>query len=227
MPMSLPRIPRRMLRQQRGGFPVGDLIGAGLVLVIAVVSVLTGRPDEGPHGVTLPVAVVLSAALACRTRAPVAAAITATVAGLVQAAVAEEPGSLWALAVFLVLTYSVAVEREEGWAAVGGAVLVGGEMLMERFDNGVDYVFIVLVFGGAWLLGRGTREWRGRATYAEEHQRDLARLAVAEERVRIARELHDVVAHGLSVIAVQADAAEAALGRDPALAAEPLRAIRG
>ena len=45
---------------------------------------------------------------------------------------------------------------------------------------------------------------------------------VAEERARIARELHDVVAHGLSVIAIQADGAEAALDRDPELARRPL-----
>jgi signal transduction histidine kinase len=52
-------------------------------------------------------------------------------------------------------------------------------------------------------------------------------MSVAEERARIARELHDVVAHGVSVIAVQADAAEAALEHDPARAGRPLRSIRG
>jgi signal transduction histidine kinase len=67
--------------------------------------------------------------------------------------------------------------------------------------------------------------WRTRVSHAEQHQRDLARLAVAEERVRIARELHDSVAHSLSVIAVQSDAAEAALAHDPGRAREPLRAI--
>ena len=59
------------------------------------------------------------------------------------------------------------------------------------------------------------------------HERELAeRAAVVEERSRIARELHDVVAHGISVIAIQADAAEAALERDPELARAPLAAIR-
>ena len=60
-----------------------------------------------------------------------------------------------------------------------------------------------------------------------ERERERAEhAAVAEERGRIARELHDVVAHGVSVIAIQADAAEAALDRDPELARAPLRTIR-
>src|SRR5690606_18184812 len=53
-----------------------------------------------------------------------------------------------------------------------------------------------------------------------------AKLAAAEERLRIARDVHDVVAHSLGAIAVQADAAEAALQVAPARAVEPVRAIR-
>jgi signal transduction histidine kinase len=83
------------------------------------------------------------------------------------------------------------------------------------------------------LAGRLVRHHREqaeslRALTAElEHERErTAQLAVAEERARIARELHDVVAHGLSVIAIQADGAEAALQQDPERAQRPLRAIR-
>jgi signal transduction histidine kinase len=224
--LSWPAVRGHPVRRSVGGFPVRDLALGGLVLLIAVASILAGKPDEGPLAVTLPLGVLLAIAVAGRTRVPVLAAGVSTAAGLLQTLLASSPGSLWALAVYLVLTYSVAAERDEGLAAVGGAVIVGGQVLQERFDRGTDYVFIVLVFGGAWLLGRGIRQWRERATYAETHQQDLARLAVAEERVRIARELHDVVAHAVSVIAVQADAAEAALGHDPSLAGEPLRAIR-
>ena len=50
--------------------------------------------------------------------------------------------------------------------------------------------------------------------------------ALADERARIARELHDVVAHTISVVAIQADAAEAALAADPARARGPLQTIR-
>jgi signal transduction histidine kinase len=138
----------------------------------------------------------------------------------------ESPGTLMALVIILVIAYSLGAEAEEPVAALGLGLMLAALFTTEWLDNGSDYAFIAIELGGAWLLGRAARSWRSRATYAEQHQRDLALLAVAEERTRIARELHDVVAHGLSVIAVQSDAAEAALGRDPALAGPPLRAIR-
>jgi signal transduction histidine kinase len=64
------------------------------------------------------------------------------------------------------------------------------------------------------------------AVQLEREREERARAAVAEERTRIARELHDEVAHAMSVIAVQADAAVGALARDPSLVERPLRAIR-
>ncbi len=203
-----------------------DRVLAAVMLVVAVGSALARKPPEGPLGLTVPVAIVSALSLLWRSRAPLFAIALAMGSQLAQTAFGHTPSSLWSFAIALVLTYSVAVELSEGLAGFGGATIVVVECLEERIDNGVDYVFIAIVFGGAWLVGRATREWHGRATHAETHQREVARLAVAEERVRIARELHDVVAHGLSVIAVQADAAEAALCRDPALVVGPLRAIR-
>jgi signal transduction histidine kinase len=203
-----------------------DRVLAGVMLVVAVGSALARKPPEGPLSLTVPVAVVSAMSLLWRSRAPLFAIALAMGSELTQTAFGHTPSSLWSFAIALVLVYSVAAELSEGLAGLGGATIVVVECLEERIDNGVDYVFIAIVFGGAWLIGRASRQWRGRATHAETHQHELARLAVAEERVRIARELHDVVAHGLSVIAVQADAAEAALGRDPDLLVGPLRAIR-
>ena len=222
----LPAVRLRRLRTQWHGLPVLDLALGAFFLLVSVASVLTHNPDEGPWVVTLPTAAAMSVAVTCRRRAAVMAVVIGVAALVSQSLLADPAGSLWAFAAMLLVTYSVASEREEGSAAAGGLLMLAGQFLTERIDGGVDYVFIVIVFGGAWLIGRAVRGWRGRATYAEEHQRDLALLAVAEERVRIARELHDVVAHSLSVIAVQADAAEAALARDAALASAPMRAIR-
>ncbi|HSR22917.1 MAG TPA: histidine kinase [Candidatus Eisenbacteria bacterium] len=91
-----------------------------------------------------------------------------------------------------------------------------------------------LLLPAAWLLGAYLRtrrlyvdELRGRAAAAEREREERARTAVAEERSRIARELHDVIAHSVSVMVVQAEAAEEVVARDPARAITPLRTIQG
>ncbi|MBB5632504.1 signal transduction histidine kinase [Cryobacterium mesophilum] len=214
------------LRGRLFGFPRGDLLLSAALCLVAVVSVLTGNPDEGPLIVTLPVAVATTIALAWRTRVPVLTVAIVLAADVAQLLLAQPAGSLWSLVVFVIAMYSVAANYTEGMAAVVGVVMVATILIEEKVTEGQDYLFIILLFGGVWLLGRASRLWRGRVTRAEQHERDLALLAVSDERVRIARELHDIVAHSLSVIAVQADAADAALEHDPPRAREPLRVIR-
>lgn len=217
--------PRRWHAPVVAGLPATDLALASVLLVVAVASAVTGNPDEGPAYVTVPVAVVMTGALAWRSRAPLPSLVAVALASSVQTLLATSPGSLWSLAVFLVVAFSVASGEEEPRAWVGGVLLVGCLWLQELHEHGSDYLFILVVFGGAWLLGRLVRGWRARAIAAEQHQDERARSAVADERARIARELHDVVAHAVSVIVIQSDAAEAALDHDPELAREPLRAI--
>ncbi|RSM69466.1 two-component sensor histidine kinase [Actinoplanes sp. ATCC 53533] len=84
----------------------------------------------------------------------------------------------------------------------------------------------------AWAIGSGTRsrrayldELRARAVYLEREQGQRAVLAVAAERGRISRELHDVVAHGLSVMVIQAQGGAAALDNRPADTRAALEAI--
>ena len=96
-----------------------------------------------------------------------------------------------------------------------------------------EYVTTFFIVVGPTVVGRLARRQREQAErlrdlteHLERERERTAHLAVAEERARIARELHDVVAHGVSVIAIQSDAAEAALDKDPALARAPLHAIR-
>ncbi|WP_091119684.1 sensor histidine kinase [Nocardioides terrae] len=210
------------------GVPLLDVVLAGLVVALSIGGLVSGDVDETPLALTLPVAVVIGLSLLGRTRAPLVATIVTTAANVLQGVWGNQsPGTLMALVVILLLAYSLGAEYDEGVASLGLGFMLAGMFLTEWLDSGSDYAFIAVELGGAWLLGRASRSWRSRATYAEQRQQDLARLAVANERARIARELHDVVAHSLSVIAVQADAAEAALARDPSRAGDPLRAIRG
>lgn len=214
------------LRSARpGGFPLPDLLLCVLLLAVSLASVLTGEPDEGPGAVTIPAAVAMAGSLAWRRRSPLVPAVACAAANMFQSWLAQAPGSLWSLVVFAVAMYSVAANSTEAVAAAGGGTLLAGLLAGEWLSRGPDYLFIVLLFGGIWLLGRAARILRGRLNFQQQHERDMARLAVAEERLRIARELHDVLGHSMSVIAVQADAAQAALDCTPELVREPLRVI--
>ncbi len=106
--------------------------------------------------------------------------------------------------------------------------------ILEPLTSAALYNFAINIayFGGAILTGMSS--WRSAlqraqlAAQADQIARqvdELARRAVIEERLRIARELHDVVAHHVSVIGVQAGAARRVMERKPEVAAESLRTI--
>jgi signal transduction histidine kinase len=94
------------------------------------------------------------------------------------------------------------------------------------------WLLYAAILFGAWFLGDVTRQWRDaaaaharRAAELEQARNELARLAVTAERVRIARELHDVVAHSMSVIAMHAGSGRLAADRDPAAARRALEVV--
>lgn len=96
-----------------------------------------------------------------------------------------------------------------------------------------EWVFPTIYFGGAMLLGRAMRRREQRTQMLARLNAELARerdrnaeLAAAQERTRIAREMHDVIAHGVGVIVVQAEAAEEVLTTRPDRARGALREIQ-
>ena len=103
--------------------------------------------------------------------------------------------------------------RDSRQALTGLAVVVGGAAVIvadKPSDLSSDIVFTPLMFAIGWLAGYALRERtvqteaaEERAAQAERERESATRLAVAEERARIARELHDVVAHALSVMVLQ------------------------
>jgi signal transduction histidine kinase len=109
------------------------------------------------------------------------------------------------------LVIFVGSELEFGAAAARVVLLVAALLLGESVGSRRAYV----------------REIEEKADRLEREQETEARRAAAEEQARIARELHDVVAHALSVIVVQAGAADDVFEVDPKLARGPIRAIDG
>jgi signal transduction histidine kinase len=89
-----------------------------------------------------------------------------------------------------------------------------------------DYAILTFFVTGAWVGGYVIRRRAAQIRAAEAAGGERARAAVAEERSRIARELHDIVAHSVSIIALQAGAGEALVERDPAAAREHMAAVR-
>ena len=118
------------------------------------------------------------------------------------------------------------------YASVGAAIAVAAisDVVDEGpvTDIGSAFFFLFLV----WYIGRRVRMRRDyltllqeRAAHLEREQAAEARRAVAEERTRIARELHDVVAHQVSVMTVQAGAAKTVAANDPEGAARAMEAV--
>jgi signal transduction histidine kinase len=138
----------------------------------------------------------------------------------------------------LLITYSVAghLERRRSLQglALGYIALFLSIALNARYQrwHPGDLVAIAVEMAVAWTLGDNLRTRRAytasveeRATTLEQQQRDNASRAVDEERARIARELHDVVAHSVSVMVVQAAAARRVLRRDADRADDALSSI--
>jgi signal transduction histidine kinase len=192
-----------------------DVVVAGVLAAISIVQVLVF--PIAPRALGVAIALCSTVPIAFRRPHPVAA----TVVGLIPWAIPTEDGYLVVGYVAVILLfYSLAAQVEDIRVVVAIAVFAVALSLttLIQLEEGIaEYLSTLLVVTAPIAVGRLMRRERERTH----------RIAVAEERARIARELHDVVAHGVSVIAVQADAAEAALEQDPARAAQPLRTIRG
>lgn len=141
---------------------------------------------------------------------------------------------LVALALWLAWIFALSSGLDDIYRSLG--VHGDSEGLFSRPVAAVGYVTLnnLIFFGGATLVGQVA--WRGalhtarELEYAETIRAQTARLrdqAVVAERLRIARELHDVVAHHVSVMGVQAAAARRVLEKNPDAAREALGAIEG
>src|SRR6185437_13570435 len=205
-------------------------------VVVGVLAGQSGVLAAGHDVVTLPSRLLLAAAIiapvALRRRYPwpafcalVIPAVIVTAAGL---AVLAGP-VLFLAAAYALYTVTVGGSRRASVAALLFAltVILVTQILISvhqipagRGQASALAVFALII---AWTIGYSVRQ---RRRYAQMLQREAASSAVAGERLRIARELHDVVAHSMSVIAVQAGYGQYVIDASPASAREALGAIQ-
>ena len=182
-----------------------------------------------PFWVSVPLTFVQALTLLWRRSAPLAAVVV--MMGLLPVQLLagvqlSEP--VFPLLLTMLGLYGVAAHAPLRRALVGLALpllamwgTLADEVANGKRSNG-DVLFITVLTVAPWLVGRVMRGQVGETRRAERERT----AAVAAERARIARELHDVIAHSVSVMVVQAGAAEQMLTFDPNRVEEPLRAIQ-
>jgi signal transduction histidine kinase len=208
------------------------LVAAGLSTAVFVENpVIRGLP-RGMLALAFVLALLHTLPLAARRRFPGAVLAASVASGLAVAALGLPPEIL--VMVILVAVYSVAAYGDR-WVSLAGlaAAELGSaavQLTPGRF-NAPTVVTNALVIAAAWLLGHFVgvrRAYTARLERTAELERaraELARRAVVEERLRLARELHDVVAHSISVIAVQSGVGAHVATTQPEEAAKALAAI--
>jgi signal transduction histidine kinase len=221
------------------------LVDGVLACFVALIGTATGIENVSRHGLwTLPFWGGMVVPIVFRRRNPVTAFCAVVAVGALAVGLLPRPSGSDLLAV-LIMLYTLAAYRPRRISVPGLlACLIGSAVAVmvwvpwhSRGGGGVFQAAAVsaLFFGPAllaWVLGDSMRWRRGfysaleeRAARLEAERDAQAQIAAAAERARIARELHDVVAHNVSVMVVQADGAGYALQENPERVREALEAI--
>lgn len=212
-----------------------------LLVSCALWVVVDSTPSRSARLAAIPLSFALAAVVALRRKAPERLLLLAVAVGLLQLAlgVQANPGNV----AFLVIIYTCASNGAR-WssrlALIGG--LAAAPVSMLRWPPHTEYstiwttllqtFFLTVIFALSWVVGDRLRtrkayyaELEERAARLHREREAQSKAAVAAERARIARELHDVVAHNVSVMVVQADGAAYVLDAAPDQAKQALSTI--
>ena len=215
------------------------LVLAGLVvwLIDAYVSQDQKDGPQGPLWFDLLAIPFFTLPLLARRRYPVRALVTAGVAigscAFIDGRLLKDSFVSFLFGLAICVLFGMRPARLQ---SVGGLVFTLGVAASVEFNDpkgkGGDFVWDVLTFTVAWIVGfavggkhREADEAKERAALAEREREERARRAVADERARIARELHDVVGHSVSVMTVQASAVRRLLEPDQEKIGEALLVV--
>jgi signal transduction histidine kinase len=228
--------PRSGPRRRRRLLIAGDAALA-LVLAAGAVALAAAGPSKAePYWAAgIAVALLQTLPLAFRRWRPVWV-LAVVVAATLGAEIAREGNGLFGLATVVAL-YSVAAycpRRQAAWAGIATGAVLAWPLVRDGGGPGgpQSLLQVVVDVAGslgfpalAWLSGAYVSELRARAAHSRREQELETGRAVAEEQARVGRELHDVIAHTLSVIIIQAGAADDVFGTSPQAARQALRSI--
>jgi signal transduction histidine kinase len=208
------------------------------VLIAAALTALTQVELWTTDGVTDPFAVqvgsfaLITVSAAWRRAAPLAAAVGLSIGFAVQVIAAGDAPVVGGLIAALVVTYSVGAYGTRRQVVLAAVALVSGLVVAAFYDadkrGAGDAIGTMVIFGVVLALGHVIQRRREEAVQLGDEVREQRRRSaevLAEERTRIARELHDVIAHNVSVMVLQAGAARQVLAQDPERVREPLLTI--
>jgi signal transduction histidine kinase len=226
---------RRLSRLTARDWRVIDRVVVAALVVVIEIEVWTSSHIEGPRALNALLLGGVGLTFLWRRSRPLVS-LCAVLSGLILSQLLlTPPPDLFAAVVMLIAASYAAGAHLHGRVGIAGLVLAAGTVLTVAliYDPG-DVLFPVGMFCVVpWLVGRTlrnhtllARELAEKAERAEHERAEEERRAIAAERSRIARELHDVLAHSLSVMVVQSGAARRIVERDPQRAAEAAALVR-
>lgn len=218
------------VKRERAEVALALALTAWAQLEIWVPSVRT-TTMTGPPLAIAAFSLAMTLPLAWRSRLPVAVALVSAGAFSLQGLLLSVPDSVPHVASLLVAVYSLGAHTGRLLAVVGLIVVL--TLLLVDVEDPGDFGFIVILMLAPWIGGRVVRsrhllvqELALKNEELEREREEKAKLAVAAERARIARELHDVLAHSVGVIVVQSETASQFLRKKPEIAETALTAIQ-
>ncbi|MFC9848280.1 sensor histidine kinase [Streptomyces sp. NPDC060223] len=234
---------RTMCRARAHPLAVDATLAAGVLACMLAGSFVDPHGENGatwltrtPNALSLTLMVLGAAALVFRRRAPIAVLAATSAVSLVELVVGDPRAQVTMSAVVALFTVASATDRHTAWrvglltmTVLTGAAMLAGPLPWYSQEN----LGIFAWTGMAAAAGDAVRSRRAfvdaireRAERAERTREEEARRRVAEERLRIARDLHDVVAHHIALVNVQAGVAAHVMDKRPDQAKEALAHVR-
>ena len=212
-----------------------DHLLAGVILVWGMTDAATSRFAHGPFVLNALVVAGLAGAALLRRRAPLTFTAVSLLLAIVSTIWLTDVAKVqWSLYLLIVPAYTVAAYTDLRPALLGLAMALVAPTIVDALQS--DFLgnvsFTLPLSIASWSAGRAMRhrrqltaELEDRAARLEAEREARERLAVADERTRIARELHALVANSVSAMVVQSEAAQRLLDDDPPAADAAMAAI--